>query len=91
MWHPPCMARVQMALEHHPLVKEFPEQREVVHRLKLVDPEFRALFEEYDELDKRIYRIEQDIEPTSDDFSAELKRRRLYLKDRLAQMLREAR
>jgi uncharacterized protein YdcH (DUF465 family) len=42
-------------LEHHPLVKEFP-----------------------------------DIEPVSDDFRAQLKRRRLYLKDRLLQMMREA-
>ena len=79
-----------MTLEHHPLGKEFPELRDAMHRLKVGDPEFRALFEEYHELDKRIYRIEQDIEPVSDDFWAELKRRRLYLKDRLLQMMREA-
>ncbi|MEN8185145.1 MAG: DUF465 domain-containing protein [Myxococcota bacterium] len=79
-----------MTLEHHPLINEFPELRDAMHRLKVGNPEFRALFDEYHDLDKQIYRIEQDIEPVSDDFWAELKRRRLYLKDRLLQMMHEA-
>ena len=79
-----------MTLHHHPLVKEFPELRDAIQRLKVADPTFRALFDEYHDVDRRIFRIEQDIEPVSDDFWAELKRRRLYLKDRLLQMVREA-
>jgi uncharacterized protein YdcH (DUF465 family) len=67
-----------MTLQHHSLVQEFPEFRDAIHRLKVGDPTFRTLFEEYDEFDKRIYRIEQDIEPVCDEFSAQLKRRRLY-------------
>jgi uncharacterized protein YdcH (DUF465 family) len=78
-------------LEHHPLVKEFPELRDVIHALKVGDPEFHALFDEYHELDRRIYRIEQDTEPASNELWAQLKRRRLYLKDRLLQMLNENR
>ena len=77
-----------MTLEHHPLIKEFPDLREEIHRLKVDDPSFRELFDEYHELDRRIYRIEQDLEPVSDEYCAELKRRRLYLKDRLLMMLR---
>ena len=34
-----------MTLDHHPLVKELPELREEIHRLKLEDPEFRELFD----------------------------------------------
>ena len=79
-----------MTLEHHSLAVEFPDLREAMHRLKVGDPTFRALFEEYHEFDKRIYRIEQEIEAASDDFWAQLKRRRVYLKDRLLQMMREA-
>jgi uncharacterized protein YdcH (DUF465 family) len=76
-------------LEHHPLIKEFPELRDAIHALKIGDPEFRALFDEYHKLDRRIYRIEQDTEPVRDEFWARLKRRRVYLKDLLLQMLQE--
>lgn len=79
-----------MALEHHSLVREFPEFRETIHRLKVGDPEFRALFDEYHELDRRIYRIEQDLEPVADELCAQLKRRRVYLEDRLFEMIRAA-
>ena len=79
-----------MAVEHHPLIKEYPEYRQLIHELKVSDDEFRELFVEYHELDRRIYRIDQDIEPVAEDFANELKRRRIYLEDRLLQMLREA-
>ncbi len=70
-----------MTLEHHSLIKDFPEYREEIHLLKVGDPKFRALLEEYDQIDKEIYRIEQDIEPVSDDVAKELKARRVLLKD----------
>ena len=79
-----------MTIEHHPLIKEYPEYRQLIHELKVGDPEFRALFDEYHEADRRIYRIDHDVEPVAEDFANELKRRRLYLEDRLLQMLREA-
>ncbi len=79
-----------MTIEHHPLIKEFPELRELIHELKVSDEEFRALFDEYHELDRRIYRIDQDTEPVAEDYAAQLKRRRLFLEDRLLQMLRDA-
>ena len=70
-----------MQLEHHPIVKEFPEYRDVIHQLKIGDPEFRERFDEYHRLDREVYRIEQDIEPVAEEFWMQLKRRRLYLKD----------
>ena len=77
-------------IEHHSLIKELPEFRQIIHELKVSDPEFRALFDEYHELDRRIYRIEQDTEPVAEDYATQLKRRRLYLGDRMRQMIREA-
>ena len=80
-------ARKEVTVEHHPLIKEFPEYREQIHLLKVGDPDFRELFDEYDRLDKEIYRFDQDIEPVSDEFAKELKRRRVSLKDELYRRL----
>ena len=77
-------------LEHHPLVKEFPQYRETIHRLKVGDPEFRTLFDEYHELDRRIYRIDQETEAVDDARAAQLKRRRMFLKDLLYERIQQA-
>lgn len=79
-----------MELQHHPLIHELPEYAELIHRLKLEDPEFHDLLEHYHDIDKEIYRIEQEIEPTSDQYLEILKKKRIFLKDKLYQMLREA-
>jgi len=78
-----------MPLEHHPLVKEFPELHEAIHELKTHDEHFRELFEEYEKVDKEIYRIESDSEPASDQYTEELKLRRVRLKDELYAMLQQ--
>jgi uncharacterized protein YdcH (DUF465 family) len=75
-------------LEHHrDLAHEFPEFKARVHELKLDSPAFRHLYAVYRALDNEIYRIEQEIETPSDDYTEELKRRRVRLKDRLYGML----
>ena len=79
-----------MPLEHHPLTKELPQHRELIHRLKCEDDEFRSLFDEYHRIDREIVRIERDIQPASDARTGRLKRRRLYLEDRLLERLRAA-
>jgi hypothetical protein len=79
-----------MPLEHHPLAKELPQHRELIHRLKCEDDEFRLLFDEYHRIDREIFRIDQEIEAASDARTGQLKRRRLYLEDRLLQRLRAA-
>lgn len=75
-------------LEHHPLVKEFPEFKDKIHELKTSDSHFRKLFDEYDEIDKEVLRSEELIETHSDDFVEELKKKRLNLKDQLFEMLK---
>lgn len=76
--------------EHHGLVKEFPEYKDKIHELKTSNPEFAKMFEKYEEIDKEIYRIEMQIENTSDEYTENLKIRRVQLKDQLYAMLQQA-
>lgn len=70
-------------LEHHPLLKEFPEHKEKIHKLKLNYKHFEGLTEKYENLDKYIFRIESE-EDILDDLSLEnLKKERLKLKDEI--------
>ena len=76
--------------EHHGLVQEFPEYKDKIHELKTSNPEFAKLFEKYNDIDKEIYRIEMQIENTSDEYAENLKIRRVQLKDQLYTMLQQA-
>lgn len=79
-----------MAIEHHhDLAKEFPEFKDRVHDLKQSSPEFAALYQEFQDVDKEIFRIEEEIETPGDAFIEDLKKKRLALKDRLYQLLRQ--
>ena len=80
---------MDIELEHHPLVHEFAEYRDRIHELKIGDPEFHDLMARYDAIDKEIYRIEQGIETTSDAYLEVLKKKRLYLRDKLFKMISE--
>lgn len=76
--------------EHHNLPHEFPEYKDKIHELKISNPEFAKLFEKYENIDKEIYRIEMQIENTSDEYLEGLKIRRVKLKDELYNMLQQA-
>jgi len=75
--------------EHHRLWEEFPEYRQKIHDLKLSNHHFSRLFEEYNKLDREIYRIEEAIETPSDTYTEDLKKKRLLVKDQLYAMLRQ--
>lgn len=79
-----------MPVEHHPLITEFPEHRETIHRLKEEHAHFQHLMSAYEDLDKEVYRMEEGIETPEDAVLTDLKKRRLDLKDQIAVMLREA-
>jgi len=76
-----------MSVEHHPLISELPEHRERIHTLKAEDAHFRRLFDEYHEVDKTIYRMDENIEPASDQTMEKFKVHRLALKDQLLSIL----
>ncbi len=79
-----------MLTEKHDLVHELPEHREAIHNLKMTNNHFARLFEEYHEVDHEIHRIETGVENTSDDYLEGRKKRRLYLKDELYRMIKQA-
>lgn len=75
--------------EHHDLVHELPEYRDKIHEMKVNDQHFLKLFDEYHEVEHEVRRIEQEIETPSDEYTEELKKKRLYLKDQLLEMLKK--
>ncbi len=79
-----------MPLSHHPLVKEFPDFKDQIHELKTTNNHFSNLMKEYEDIDKHIFRIESDEEPTGDEYLRELKKKRLQLTDTLYTMIKDA-
>jgi len=76
-----------MPITHHPLIDEFQNHKDKIHRLKIRNSYFRRLTNEYEGIDKSIFRAEQGIETVNDDYLTEIKKERLYLKDLIYQML----
>jgi uncharacterized protein YdcH (DUF465 family) len=79
-----------MPLENHSLLKEFPEMREQIHRMKTSDQHFAKLFAEYDTVEHGVHRIESGAEAASDERLEALKKQRLSLKDELFALLKKA-
>lgn len=73
--------------EKHDLLHEFPEHKDRIHELKTQNNHFSRLFAEYHELDHKVRRIEEEIEPTSDEYLETQKKKRLKLKDVLFGMI----
>jgi len=74
---------------HHPLLKEFPDSREVIQWLKVSDEGFRKMFDEYHQVDDAVCRIEEEVDFATDQEIEELKMRRTLLKDRLYTLIRK--
>lgn len=73
----------------HPLSEEFPEFEEKILTLKVENDHFKKLYDQYDEIDHHIYRVESDVEPSSDEVANQLRISRLRLKDQIYQFLKE--
>ena len=69
------------------LAEDFPDKGDRIHQLKTSNNRFARLFDEYNELNRTIHRIETRVEPTTEEVEEELKRRRLQLKDEIMAML----
>ena len=76
--------------EHHDLLHELPEYKDKIHEMKLSNAHFAKLFDQYHEVDHEVRRIEQGIETPADEYTEEVKKKRLALKDELFQMLQAA-
>lgn len=78
-----------MTLEHHSLLRDFPEHHERIRELRTTDHHFGRLYDEYHVLDDRIYRSEIQQEVLSDAHLEDLKKQRALLKDKLYAQLQE--
>lgn len=76
-------------LEHHPLTKEFPELHDALHQLKTSDNHYHKMMERYEEIDKKIFRIESDEELAPEVALENLKKERLQLKDCIISRLKK--
>jgi uncharacterized protein YdcH (DUF465 family) len=79
-----------MHVEHHPLIKEFPEHRDRIHSLKLSNAHFAKLADQYEEVDKHICRAEDAAEGHDEAHMHKLKAERLHLKDQVLKVLQVA-
>jgi hypothetical protein len=79
-----------MHVEHHPLIKDFPEKRELLHQMRQQDPHFARKAETYEALDKQICRVEDGVEMLDDEALGALKQERVALKDDIARDLKRA-
>lgn len=77
-----------MTIEHHDLVHELPEYRDRIHTLKMENPHFAKLFDEYHVITKEIERMEAETQPAATQTEEEYKLKRLQLKDQLYAMLK---
>ncbi len=73
--------------QNHDVYHEFPEYKDAIDRLKSTNLEFSRLFDEYTELNREVIRIEQLVEPRSHHFHEDLKKKRLFAKDKIYQYL----
>lgn len=74
--------------EKHDLLHELPEYKDQIHDLKMNNNHFAKLFDEYHEIDHEIHRIEEGNETPSDEYTEELKKKRLHLKDELLAIIK---
>lgn len=79
-----------MSHKSHELAEEFPDSAEQLHELKMSNPHFAKLFEEYHEVNRQINRMETRVEPASDETEMALRRRRVVLKDEIYAGLKAA-
>jgi len=71
----------------HELPEEFPDHVEAIHALKLTDAHFSRLVDEYHDINRAVHRAETNVEPTDDLHEAEMRRKRMSLKDEIWKML----
>lgn len=71
----------------HELGDEFPNDHDVLHELKLGNAHFVTLADRYHEVNGEVHRIEAGIETPSDDYTEQLKKKRLSLLDEISALI----
>lgn len=71
----------------HTLAEEFPGQTDAIHKLKVADPNFARLLKEYDEVNDQVHLAETNVQPMDQFEEEKLRKRRLQIKDAIAEAL----
>lgn len=71
----------------HELHEEFPEYAAKIRHLREIDGHFYRISNEYHDVNRAIHRAETDIEPADDFHVAEMRKKRMQLKDEIYAML----
>jgi uncharacterized protein YdcH (DUF465 family) len=79
-----------MWMDHHDLLREFPEFAQAIVTLRARDGHFDALCARFDATSAEIVRIERGKEPSGDDQLKALRLARLKIKDEIVALLRAA-
>ena len=74
----------------HEINADFPEYQDAFHNLKISDPHFKKIAEDYHVLNREIHRAETNVEPTDDIHLTDLRKQRIVLKDEIYAQLRQA-
>jgi hypothetical protein len=68
----------------------FPEYRELITQLKSSDQHFSRLFDEHNDLDKKLSNLDASLVPAAHDEVENLKKEKLLLKDQILVILKKA-
>ncbi|WP_363345729.1 DUF465 domain-containing protein [Methylocystis echinoides] len=72
----------------HELSDDFSQEIDLIERMKETDHRFARLATNYEDVNREIFSIESEEHPTTDEVLETLKKRRLLLKDEIAEVLR---
>ena len=76
-----------MQVEHHELMREFPELLDAMQLLRASDNSFSQMFDEYHSLTGQVERLEEDDVPVDDFTIEQMKKARIALKDKMYKLL----
>ncbi|MDZ4136783.1 MAG: DUF465 domain-containing protein [Paracoccaceae bacterium] len=71
----------------HELAEEFLDQVEKMHELRQKDAHFARLYDEYHAVNRAVYKAETLLEPTAPQHEADLRQKRVLLKDQIRAVL----
>jgi uncharacterized protein YdcH (DUF465 family) len=80
--------RIVMMRVPHELSDDFSQEIDLIERMKETDHRFARLATNYEDVNREIFSIESEEHPTTDEVLETLKKRRLLLKDEIAEVLR---
>ncbi|MCO4846763.1 MAG: DUF465 domain-containing protein [Yoonia sp.] len=74
----------------HELAEEFPDMIQKMHDLCGSDAHFGKMYDAYHDVNRAVHRAETNVAPASDAHVADLRKKRMHLKDQISAYLTKA-